>query len=95
MDDDIKVTESSGRFTIKLNNQVIGSNLEQKRVKEIISTLVKENKQSANKVTSNAYKLSTKDIGRILQDLKRKGWLKQGGTIDNLDTEIKEILKTL
>ena len=95
MNDDIKVTESSGRFTIKLNNQVIGSNLEQKRVKEIISTLIKENKQSANKATSKAYKISTKDIGKILQDLKRKGWLKQGGTLNSpyIDNVIEDFFK--
>jgi len=44
---------------------------------------------------SSSKKADVNEIAKILKDLKKKGWLKQGGTIENLDTEIKEILKTL
>ena len=38
-------------------------------------------------------KVYTKEIGKILQDLKRKGWLKQGGQINNnIDNIISEFL---
>jgi hypothetical protein len=43
-EDDVEVRESSGRFSIRVNGKVIGSNLEQQRVKELISIIIKENK---------------------------------------------------
>lgn len=95
VNDDIEVTGSSGNFSIKVNGKVIGSNLEQKKVKELISNIIKNNRQSANKASSKAYRVSTKDIAKYLKDLKRKGWLKQGGQINNnfnLDKTISEFL---
>lgn len=98
-DEDVKVSESSGRFSVRVNGEVIGSNLEQQRVKELISIIIKENKQAANKISSQikakkAYNMSTKDIARYLKDLKKMGWLKRGGQINNfdLDKTISEFL---
>ena len=92
LDDNIRVTESSGKYAVHLNGKKIGSNLEQKRVKEIIAEIVKNNKISASKVNSKAYRMSTKDIGKYLKDLKKKGWLKQGGQINNLDITIRNFI---
>lgn len=93
-EDDVEVRESSGRFSIRVNGKVIGSNLEQQKVKELVSIIMKENKQAANKAKSKAYRVSTKDIGKYLRDLKKMGWLKQGGQINNfdLDKTISEFL---
>ena len=56
-------------------------NLTQDKAKQKIFSLIKESRKSIDK-NQNVTKKSTKEIGKILQDLKRKGWLKEGGTID-------------
>jgi len=39
--------------------------------------------------------LNHKEVGKILRELKAKGWLKQGGTLNNpyIDTVIEDFLK--
>ena len=63
----------------------------QEQAKKFIADIVKQQK---NNITSGKItKENIQKIGKILQDLKRKGWLKQGGTINNLDTLIQDFFK--
>ena len=69
-------------------------NLTQDKAKKRIFDLVKQNRKQVNE-SGKVSKKSTKEIGKILQDLKRKGWLKQGGTINSpyIDNVIEDFLK--
>lgn len=62
----------------------------QEEAKKFIASLVKAQKN--NIVKGKINKENIKEIGKILQDLKRRGWLKQGGQI-NLDKTISNCLK--
>ena len=64
----------------------------QEEAKKFIADIVKQQK---NNITSGKItKENIQKIGKVLQDLKRKGWLKQGGTINNnLDTVIQDFFK--
>ena len=50
-----------------------------KEAKEFIAKIIKQ--QNKNILRTSSKNPSTKDIGKVLQDLKRKGWLKRGGII--------------
>ena len=69
-------------------------NLTQDKAKKRIFDLVKQNRKQVDE-SGKVSKKSTKEIGKILQDLKRKGWLKQGGTINSpyIDNVIEDFLK--
>lgn len=68
-------------------------NLTQDKVKKKVFDLVKENRKTIDKQSGKVSKKSTAEIGKILQDLKKKGWLKQGGTINpSLDEVIKDFI---
>ena len=64
----------------------------QEEAKKFIASLVKEQR---NNITSGKItKENVKEIGKVLQELKRKGWLKQGGTLNPyIDTVIEDFLK--
>ena len=47
--------------------------------KKFIANIVKQ--QNKNILRTSTDKVSVKDMGKLLQDLKRKGWLKRGGII--------------
>lgn len=47
--------------------------------KKFIADIVKQ--QNKNILRTSTNKVSVKDMGKLLQDLKRKGWLKRGGII--------------
>ena len=51
-----------------------------KEAKEFIAKIIKQ--QNKNILRTSSKNPSTKDIGKVLQDLKRKGWLKRGGNIN-------------
>lgn len=40
-------------------------------------------------------KLDVTEVSKVLQGLKKKGWLKQGGTINNIDNELKNAINEL
>ena len=64
----------------------------QEEAKKFIASIVKQQKN--NIVSGKITKTNMKEIGKILQDLKRKGWLKQGGTIDKQKIQkYKEFIK--
>ena len=68
-------------------------NLTQDKAKKRIFDLVKQNRKQVDE-SGKVSKKSTKEIGKILQDLKRKGWLKQGGTLNPyVDNVIEDFLK--
>ena len=52
----------------------------QEEAKKFIASIVKKKKNNITKGPIN--KNTVKEIGKILQDLKRKGWLREGGKID-------------
>lgn len=64
----------------------------QEEAKKFIANIVKQQK---NNITSGKItKENIKEIGKVLQNLKRKGWLKQGGQINSsLDTIIEDFIK--
>ena len=66
----VDISTSKGRFKFKT----------QEEAKKFIASLIKEQKN--NIVGGPIKKSNIKEFGKILQDLKRKGWLKEGGTID-------------
>ena len=62
----------------------------QEEAKKFIATIVKQQK---NNITSGKItKENVKEIGKVLQNLKRKGWLKQGGQINSLDKVIEDFI---
>lgn len=67
--------------------RMLFSNLSKTDVKKKIAELVKQAKTSS---TANKKSMSTKEVGTILRDLKRLGWLKQGGKIT--DNQIDNFL---
>ena len=98
--DDVTFTVKKGKdgkFTLindqtvsKENPRFLFANLSEKTLKAKIAELVRHSrvqKDAENKITS---KKSTQEIGKILQDLKKKGWLKQGGKIT--DNQIDNFL---
>lgn len=69
-------------------------NLTQDKAKKKVFELVKENRKTVDKQSGTTTKKSAAEIGKILQNLKKKGWLKQGGTINpSLDTIIEDFFK--
>ena len=56
----------------------------------MVASIVKSQRKSIDQQGKVAKK-STKEIGKILQDLKRKGWLKEGGKLT--DSEVDNFLK--
>ena len=68
---------------------------DQLQIKKVVSDIIKNYNNSIGR-SSATIKRFSKEYIESLKELRRKGYLfKQGGTIENLDTEIKEILKTL
>lgn len=88
----------SGTLNFEIGGQKITFKVSKSELKDInegkISNIRGRIARQVNQISSSK-KADVNEIAKILKDLKKKGWLKQGGTITNLDTEIKEILKTL
>ena len=90
-----KVTKDSrGHYTLtndvpvsSNHPRMLFANLSKTGVKKKIAELVKQAKTSS---TANKKSMSTKEVGIILRDLKRMGWLKQGGKIT--DNQIDNFL---
>ena len=81
-------------ITRDINNTTIPISFRnQKDLQLRVSELLKDMRKTTNNSTAKAG-LNHKEIGKILQDLKRKGWLKQGGTIDKQKIQqYKEFIK--
>lgn len=64
----------------------------QEEAKKFIANIVKQQK---NNITSGKItKENINEIGKVLQDLKKKGWLKHGGQINSyVDTVIEDFIK--
>lgn len=85
-DVDVQITKNpTGTHDIYINGKKVDAikDLSEKEVKQQIAKLVQEHRASLNKGKSKDQKVSTAEIGKILQELKKKGWLKQGGKITN------------
>lgn len=90
------VEQQDGTFNIIYKGDIKGNyqKHQQKELQQKIFNLVKENRRVVDKQLGKTTKKSTAEIGKILQDLKKKGWLKQGGTINSpLDTIIEDFFK--
>lgn len=95
-DIEVEIKKSgTGTNDIYINGKRVDSikDLSDKEVKQHIAKLVQEHRTSVNKGKSKEQKISTKEIGKMLQELKKKGWLKQGGKIT--DTQIDNFFKTI
>lgn len=93
-DVEVEIKKSgTGTNDIYINGKRVDSikDLSDKEVKQHIAKLVQEHRASVNKGKSKEQKISTKEIGKMLQELKRKGWLKHGGKIT--DIQIDNFLK--
>ena len=89
------VNQKNGKITYDIHfGKKHFYNLTQEKAKQKIFNLVKENRKTVDKQSGKVAKKSTAEIGKILQNLKKKGWLKQGGTINpSLDTIIEDFFK--
>lgn len=65
----ITITTSTGSHNFKTTQEA----------KKFIANIIKQ--QNKNILRTSTNKVSVKDMGKLLQDLKRKGWLKRGGII--------------
>ena len=84
-DGTFSLTSNSGKYELRKKSQ--------NEIKEMVASIVKSQRKLVDQ-QGKVTKKSTKEIGKILQDLKRKGWLKQGGTINpSLDTIIEDFIK--
>ena len=82
----------TGQYDVYINGSKtdVKTDLSKNEAKREIFSLVQSYRKKVNGEKSKK-KMSTKEIGKILQDLKRKGWLKQGGKIT--DEQIDNFLK--
>lgn len=90
------VEQQDGTFNIIYKGDIKGNyqKHQQKELQQKVFDLVKENRKTIDKQSGKSTKKSTAEIGKILQDLKKKGWLKQGGTINApLDNIIEDFFK--
>lgn len=90
------VEQQDGTFNIIYKGDIKGNyqKHQQKELQQKVFDLVKENRKTTDKQSGKVSKKSTAEIGKILQDLKKKGWLKQGGTINTpLDNIIEDFFK--
>lgn len=90
------VEQQDGTFNIIYKGDIKGNyqKHQQKELQQKVFDLVKENRKTIDKQSGKSTKKSTAEIGKILQDLKKKGWLKQGGTINTpLDNIIEDFFK--
>ena len=78
----VYIAESpDGKEDIIINTTSTGSHKFKttQEAKKFIADIVKQ--QNKNILRTSTNKVSVKDMGKLLQDLKRKGWLKRGGII--------------
>ena len=79
--ENIKVVEQTdGSFNLMRNGNIIGNYTSKMLLKKEIAKLLQDVRKS---VKQNKSPITSKEIGKVLQDLKARGWLKQGGKIDN------------
>ena len=90
------VEQSDGTFNLIYKGNIQGNfqKHEQKKLQEAIREII-NNRTIRIDPNTRVKTIGTKEIGKILQDLKRKGWLKQGGTLNSpyIDNVIEDFLK--
>ena len=72
------VEQTDGTFNIMVKGEHKGNYRNQIELQKHIREIVKQSR----KASSSRPKLSTKEVGKLLQDLKKKGWLKHGGSFN-------------
>ena len=83
------VKQTDGTFNIIHKGNIIGNYRSQIEIQKQIKNLIKEGTKGPSQNTKP--KISAKEMGQILRDLKAKGWLKHGGKIT--DNDIDNFLK--
>ena len=89
------VEQSDGTFNLIYKGNIQGNfqRHEQKKLQETIREII-NNRTVRVDSNTKIKSIGTKEIGKILQELKKKGWLKQGGQINSsLDTIIEDFIK--
>lgn len=91
----VKVSEkdSEGFRTLIINGSNPIKIKTQKELQERVAKAMQSYKNTVNNSTAKAG-INHKEVGKILRELKAKGWLKQGGTINTpLDNIIEDFFK--
>lgn len=86
------VEQSDGTFNILFKGKVVANERNQIEIQKSIRDLIKNTVQQSKSAKSS--KISAKEMGKLLKEFKSKGWLKQGGQINNFDLD-KTILEFL
>lgn len=78
------VEQSDGTFNLIYKGNIQGNfqKHEQKKLQEAIREIIR-NRTVKIDPNTKIKSIGAKEIGKVLQDLKARGWLKQGGKIDN------------
>ena len=88
---------SDGSFTISTSNMgsKVGNSKQTGSSQRVEASKVKEHfAKEIEQITKNSNNTTKhKEMARVIRELKAKGWLKQGGTINNIDKQIEEFLK--
>lgn len=88
------VEQSDGTFNLIYKGNIEGNYLksQQKELQTKIRDIINNNRRNIK--PNSPVKIGNTELGKILQDFKRKGWLKQGGTIDKQRIQrYKEFIK--
>ena len=86
-DTELKVSKSSvkkeGKETFDIHfGKIHKYNLTQQKAKQRIRELIKQYRKTTDSNGKVVSKKSTEEIGKILKDLKKRGWYKQGGNLN-------------
>lgn len=86
-DTELKLSKSSvkkkGKETFDIHfGKIHEYNLTQQKAKQRIKELIKQYRKTTDSNGKVVSKKSTEEIGKILKDLKKRGWYKQGGNLN-------------
>ncbi len=88
------VEQSDGTFNLIYKGNIEGNYLksQQKELQTKIRDIINNNRRNIK--PNSPVKIGNTELGKILQDFKRKGWLKQGGRLDKQRIQqYKEFIK--
>lgn len=86
------VEQTDGTFNVIFKGNIEGNFRNQQELQKTIRDIIKNQRKVITGTTTS--KIDTKQMGKLLQDFKRKGWLKQGGQINRQKiNKYKEFIK--
>lgn len=88
------VEQSDGTFNLIYKGNIQGNfqKHEQRKLQEAIREIIR-NRTVRIDPNTRIKSIGAEEIGKVLQDLKRKGWLKKGGKIDSTEDIINNYFK--